>query len=375
MKKIGSLLLIAAGAIAMIFGISTIYNYKKKLDSYRPVNAYIVSTKVEEHTSTSSRGGTSTDYEPVVHFKFWVNDREFESSSVFPPYINWGDDYRWAAEFIGKFKEGMEVDAFYDPALPGNTFLIKQYPFVYYGFLVIVPVLFLLFGIHLVTQSKNTLKKPLPPVKLDSQQFEILPYIKTSQYKWVTLVMFIISVPMGLWTFWHYFSHAQPPYENDAYYFTIFYGVILLIITRYLIHFLILGRSMDDARLYTDTHGFFLGQTFNARGHLKFKKKMIIKKVTLVLKAEAFLRGGKGVGTYSYSHHTKRKTVLKYQHVDKGEAVEIPWRVKIPPDKQPTTLPGEKVDPRYQWRLEVKVSILNKPDYRVKYPIIVKKSE
>lgn len=373
MKKIGSILLIAAASIALIFGISAIYNYKKKLDSYLPVNAYIVSTKVEEHISTSSRGGTSTSYEPVVHFKFLVNDREFESSSVFPKYVNWGDGYEWAAEFIGKFKEGMEVDAFYDPALPENAFLIKQYPFVYYGFFVCLPMFFVLFGIHLLTQSKNTLKKPIPPVKLDSQQFEILPYIKPSEYKWATLVMFTIAVSMGLWTFWHYFSHAQPPYENMAYYFVIFYGVIFLIITRYLIHFLMLGRSIDDARIYTDTNDFFLGQTFNAMVHQQFKKKMSINKVTLVLKAEAFLRGGRGVG--SYPHHTKRKTVLKDRHVDKGEAVESPWKVKIPTEKQPTTLPGEKVDPRYQWRLELKVSIRNRPDYRAKYPIIVKKVE
>jgi hypothetical protein len=375
MKKIGSILLIAAASIALIFGISAIFNYKKKLDSYQPVNAHIVSTKVEEHTSTSSRGGTSTSYEPVVHFKFWVNDREFESSSVFPQYVNWGSGSDWAYKIIGKFKEGMEVDAFYDPALPGNAFLIKQYPFVYYGFFVCLPMFFVLFGIHLLTQSKNTLKKPIPPVKLDSQQFEILPYIKPSEYKWATLVMFTIAVSMGLWTFWHYFSHAQPPYEKMAYYFVIFYGVIFLIITRYLIHFLMLGRSIDDARIYTDTHDFFLGQTFNAKVHQEYKKKMSIEKVTLVLKSEAFLKGGKGVGTHSYSHHTKRKTVLKDRHVDKGEAVEIPCKLKIPPDKQPTTLPGEKVDPRYKWRLELKISIRNRPDYRAKYPIIVEKSE
>ena len=311
----------------------------------------------------------------MVHFKFWVNDREFESSNVFPQYVNWGDGYEWAAEFIEKFKEGMEVDAFYDPALPGNAFLIKQYPFVYYGVFVCVPMFFVLFGIHLLTQSKNTLKKPIQPVKLDSQQFEILPYMKPSEYMRTALVMFITSVSMGLWIFWHYFSHAQPPYEKMAYQFAFFYGGISLLITGYLIYFFMMVRSIDDARIYTDIHGFFLGQTFNAVVHQQFKKKMSIKKVTLVLKSEAFLKGGKGVRSHSYSHHTKRKTVLKDRHVEKGEAVEIPWKVKIPAEKQPTTLPGEKVDPRYQWRLEVKVSIRNRPDYRAKYPIVVEKVE
>jgi hypothetical protein len=134
-----------------------------------------------------------------------------------------------------------------------------------------------------------------------------------------------------------------------------------------------LARSMGDARIYTDTHGFFLGQTFNVKVRQEYKKKMSIKKVTLTLKAEAFSKGGKGVGTHSYSHHTKRKTVFKDRHVDKGEAVEIPWKVKIPPEKQPTSLSGEKVNPRYQWRLELKVRIRKRPDYRAKYPIIVEK--
>lgn len=374
MKKIIFGLLIAGALFAILLGLLEINKYEKKLDSYQMTKASIISTKVEQHVYERAKGRIDVYYEPVVHYRFWVNDREILGSSVFPEYTEASKE--WADDVIGQFKEGKEVYAYYDPSCPFNVFLIRQYPFDYYAYYIFLPLVFILVMIYFFLKDpRKILKEPKPPVKMANGRFEILPFMTPYKYLQIAKSMLITWLIIGLLPFWHYFSRSEPPYEFRIFWYILLYFLVSLVIIGFLVYYLMTCRPVEDTRIFTDTDRFFSGQTFQAVFFQRYRKKISIKNVSLGIKAVYFYKSRQGKGIKNYSHHTRRHKILTKREVNKDEILEIPVKLKIPADKKPSTPPGKKGFPRYQWRLELKVSFRKLPEYRVKFPIVVEESE
>src|SRR5688572_20147729 len=89
-------------------GVTMLAKEQRRLSVYQPVTATVLGTRVAEHSDTD--GST---YEPVVVYRYRVNDREYTASRVTP--LRESRSGRWARRVTRRYQVGSEYTAFYDP--------------------------------------------------------------------------------------------------------------------------------------------------------------------------------------------------------------------------------------------------------------------
>jgi hypothetical protein len=114
--------LIVMGAFCCVFlavGTTMLAKEQRRLSVFQPVEATVLSTRVEEHSD--SDGST---YEPVVVYRYRVRDREYTASRVTP--LKQSRSGGWARRVIGRYQVGSSYTAFYDPENPAEAFLMRS---------------------------------------------------------------------------------------------------------------------------------------------------------------------------------------------------------------------------------------------------------
>ena len=128
------------GAFCCVFlglGGTMLAKEQRRLSVYQPVTATVVSTRVDEHSD--SDGST---YEPVVVYRYHVDDREYTASRVTP--LKESRSGGWARRVTARYQVGNTYTAFYDPEDPGEAFLMRSRSLIPWGFIAI-PLLGLVF--------------------------------------------------------------------------------------------------------------------------------------------------------------------------------------------------------------------------------------
>lgn len=110
------------GAVCCAFlgiGATLLVKEQRRLSVFRPVTATVVSTRVEEHHDSDGR-----TYEPVVVYRYRVNDREYVASRVTP--LRESRSGGWAHRVTQRFPVGSTQTAYYDPADPADAYLMRS---------------------------------------------------------------------------------------------------------------------------------------------------------------------------------------------------------------------------------------------------------
>lgn len=146
------------GAFCSLFlGVGGIMLVKehRRLTLYQPVTATVLSTRVEEHSD--SDGST---YEPVVVYRYRVNEREYTASRVTP--LTESRSGRWARRVTSRYEVGSEYTAFYDPQDPSEAFLMRSRSIIPWAFLVIplMGMAFIVAGIRGSYESERLSRWP-----------------------------------------------------------------------------------------------------------------------------------------------------------------------------------------------------------------------
>ena len=128
--RAGLLIMAAFCSIFLGIGGTMLYNENRRLTTYRPVEATVLGTRVEEHSD--SDGST---YEPVVEYRYYVNDRPYTASRVTPLKVSRSG--RWAYRVIARYQTGATYTAYYDPAEPSEAFLMRTRSFLPWAFVLI----------------------------------------------------------------------------------------------------------------------------------------------------------------------------------------------------------------------------------------------
>jgi hypothetical protein len=118
----GRLAVFAIGAFCCLFlgvGVTMVVKEQRRLLTFQPVTATVLSTRVEEHSD--SDGST---YEPVVVYRYRVQDREYTASRVTP--LRESRSGRWASRVTARYEVGGTYTAYYDPGNPEEAFLIRH---------------------------------------------------------------------------------------------------------------------------------------------------------------------------------------------------------------------------------------------------------
>ena len=138
--RAGILLMAAFCSIFLGVGAVMLYRENRRLTTYRPVEATVLDTRVEER-----RDSDGSTYEPVVVYRYYVNDRPYTASRVTP--LKMSRSGRWASRVIAKYRTGATYIAYYDPAEPSEAFLMRSRSIVPWAFIMIPTIGLILLGI------------------------------------------------------------------------------------------------------------------------------------------------------------------------------------------------------------------------------------
>jgi Protein of unknown function (DUF3592) len=142
----GRLGLYFMGAFCCLFlgiGVTFLAKEQRRLSVFQPVTATVLSTRVDVHSD--SDGST---YEPVVVYRYRVQDREYTASRVTP--LKESRSGRWARRVTARYQVGGNYTAFYDPENPAEAFLLRSRSILPWAFIGIplVGLLFIVGGIR-----------------------------------------------------------------------------------------------------------------------------------------------------------------------------------------------------------------------------------
>lgn len=153
----GRLAVFVIGAFCCVFlgvGVTMVVKEQRRLLTFQPVTATVLSTRVEEHSD--SDGST---YEPVVVYRYRVRDREYTASRVTP--LRESRSGRWASRVTGRYEVGGTYTAYYDPANPEEAFLMRHRSVLPWAF-VGMPLVALLFMMGHVSSNREMARMSSP---------------------------------------------------------------------------------------------------------------------------------------------------------------------------------------------------------------------
>jgi hypothetical protein len=111
--------LLAFGFLFVAIGTPMMWREHIRLTKWLPTQATVLSSRVQE---VSDDDGST--YRPVVVYRYFVDDRTYTSSRVTP--ISESRSGGWANRVVSGFAVGGTYPAWYDPANPGDAFLLRS---------------------------------------------------------------------------------------------------------------------------------------------------------------------------------------------------------------------------------------------------------
>jgi hypothetical protein len=350
--------------IFMCVGIGGVWRQHQRISGFLPVRATVISSEVRSHTS--SKGSTS--YSPEVTYRYEVSGRKFTGEDVLP--LSMSAERSWAEGIVRRYPAGKTAEAYFNPADPSDSFLVKEYSFFPY-FFILFPLIFLAVAAGVWF---GTREQPIPPPATQADGwFEVKPgsSVAARGQRWMAAA--------GLWlgacalVCGHYFAVATRPYEWFAVIASLAYGVVGCVLLGLAVYYVLLGQRVTDARVFVNTPRFLLGETITVLVQQPVLADLEVKEMTVSLVCRETYKtqsGGKSsIGTRDCFR--EGAAVMQNQRARAREVLSATHELQFPPGQQPTTWPGEKGYPRYAWLIEVKADIPNSPDYLGKFPLVV----
>jgi hypothetical protein len=91
-------------------------------EGWSKVNGVIISTQLNEQTSSDNDGFTRTTYEPVVDYVYQVNGQTYHGNKISAGW-SMSYDYNSAQKKISPYKTDAPVVVYYNPANPAEAVL------------------------------------------------------------------------------------------------------------------------------------------------------------------------------------------------------------------------------------------------------------
>jgi hypothetical protein len=342
-----------------------------RLRSFVPTEAVVTATDIKTHISNDSDTGTSYSYQPLVSRRYQVQGRAYTTSEVLPlaGYAGGGD---WARQTINRYHPGERVTTYYDPANPSRGFLLPQLsyaPLIFIQF----PMLFLLIGAlvaaFFLAPGQPGARAPQPQ---SGGTFRLRTRRSIALRRNFAALGAAAWWMAGLLTSGGYFLCAPRPYETLAIVCTAIYAGIGLIPLGFALYYTLVKMELDEPRVSTDHDKFVSGGQVTVLLEQRARSALTIDEAQLALICTAVSRTtSAGETNYTMAkYYEKRCTVFRGHRLMPGEPISAMQAFTIPADP-PTSAPGSKTYPRYDWAIEVHVQVRGRPGYRGKFPITV----
>ena len=349
------------------------WSQDKKIQTYVPVDAKVLSTRIERKESRDSDGHTSVSYKPVVEYKYGVDGRDYQCNDVMP--FSRSASNKWARSVVNQFPKGKTVTAYYDPGNPNKAFLIKRHSFFPYIFMHF-PVIFWTVAFFVWRGMSASSRAHDAPEATTDGWFEIKTESKVGARLKSALCVGVAWHLYGAATCGHYFSVAEAPYELTAWIASGVYEGLGLIPLFMIVYYALLRRNVDDARVLIDREHLAPGETFTVTVGQPVRRDIRIDGLSIGLVLSETTRARRGNKT-SYSTrdcYEDRDDALGESEARGGHFLSASRDISIPVDQSPSTPSGGLGYPEREWRIEVVTRIQGSPDFGAKYPVTVHRS-
>ena len=361
-------------AVPLIFvavGTYMAASQHQKITTWQPVQATVLSARVEQHTSRDSDGRSSTTYKPVIEYRYEVDGRSYTCDKVTP--LSETRSGGWARRIANRYKAGRACEAYYDPQAPAEAFLVREYSFFPYLFILFpVPFLAIGAGVHIAVGASQG--APPEPVPCGGGWYEIKPTSRIADRRRAALLVTVVWHGVGVLACGHFFTAAGPPYETLSIVCTLIYEALGCIPLSLAIYYHLLGRQFGDASVSVNAPEFARGDQFAVYAQQPVYLPVLILEMSVGLVCEKTTQEKRGSKTTISAHpdYERWATALENYNAKPGDTLVADQTLPIPEDKNPSSPPGCKGYPRYAWRVELVTRVAGKPDYRAKFPITVR---
>lgn len=369
-RLIGGLFLILP-AIFFCVGIGLAWNQHRKITTYQEVNAKILSSRVESHRS-HGRHGASTSYSPRIEYEYEVGGNAYTCSEVTP--ISHSAGRGWANEIVARFRPGQVCTAYHDPDDPGSAFLLREYAFLPYFFM-LFPMVFIAVGLSLWLSGGR--ERWRAPVAQADGWYAVPLGTGMADWRRAAAIILMVWLLVGIVGAGHYFSVAGPTYETFGIVTTAVYFAVSLVPLAVFLYYWLLGRRMEDARLWIGAGRLACGDSVAVHVEQAVYAPVTLEeyRIGLVCAETTRVRSGGKTRYNTRICHESWVTAIEGQEAAAGDVVAADATVLIPPDGPATTPPDRTDYPRHAWRLEVHARIPGNPDYHGRFPIRVEEAQ
>lgn len=358
--------------IPLIFvgvGYHLVQKQHHKISTFEPVSAEVKGTSIETVRSRDSEGRTRTSYKPIVNYTYVINGRQYSSGIVTP--LDETMSHSSASDVINSYRKGQRIEAYVNPDDPTDAFLLREYTFFPYIFL-LFPMLFLAIAAG-VGIGATQWRRPLEPQPSLGEWYEVRPVRRLKDKRNAALIVAATWQAFGYLGYGHYFRVAEAPYGWLAVISTGVYVGLGLVPVVFFVYYFRLSSLIRDATLLVDRPYARLGEDLTVCVMQDLFRNLHIDAVELTLVCDRTSKHRRRRKTSISTHacHEDRATVLSNEDVQGGSTLEAQHTFRVPETQNPTSPYGFKDYPRYEWHVDVAVKIPNQPDYKATFPIDV----
>ncbi len=350
-------------------GYHMVQEQHQKITTFQPVPAEVQSAHVATIRSRDSDGDMRTSYKPVVRYRYEVDGRRHTSETV--TVLDETMARFLAQGIVDRYAEGGQVEAYVNPEDPTDAFLLREYTFFPYVFM-LFPMLFLAVGVG-VGVGVVPWRRPPEPQPALGEWYEVRPVRRLKDKRNAALIVAATWQILGYLAYGHYFRVAEPPYGWFAVISTGVYIALGLIPIGVFIYYYRLSAIMRDATLLMDRPYARLGEDLTVCVMQDVFRNMHIDAVeaTLICDRTSKRKRRRKTSISTHACHEDKATLLDSEDLQGGSTLEAQHTFRVPETQHPTSPQGFKEYPRYAWRVEVSVKIPNQPDYAATFPIDV----
>jgi hypothetical protein len=353
-----------AGALLfMTIGSILAAKQAHKLETYQPVQAEVLSTKVEiEHNHDGST------MRPIVVYRYEVGGRTYRCDSV--TIMNESSNTGWASRAIRQFPVGKMVTAYYNPGDPSSAFLVHEVSFFPYAF-TLFPMIHLCLAVGLAVNTRMTRwPRVIRPAASAHGWYRLEPYKVTWQKLQMWLVVAILWYGVGAAALGHYYHYAAPPYPMEARIGTLIYlGLGLIPVIGWGYYVLLMYRSFE-ATMLVKSNSFALGDAIQVRLVYPIRSDVTLEKLELGLVCDIHIVE-RSPGSAGYTKNVAFEQwheLTGPRSMQAGQQIDATQELTIPADRWPSR---NTEYPRYVWKIVCRAALRNCPDYRADFLIDV----
>jgi hypothetical protein len=363
--------------IALVFmsvGAFMAFDQQRKITTYVPADATIVSGEVQRRESSGGSGSnrrTSVSYGPAVTYRYDVGGQSYTSDDLRPTGTETGSQ-SWAEGVVGRFPPGSRQTIWHDPRDPAKSFLLREWSFTPYLF-VLAPMLHLSIGLGVGLLTRWGRGRAAPLVPRAGGWFELPAGMTTGQKLRGWAIIAAVWYGVGLLTGGHYFAVADPPYGNAPMIVLAIYAAVGLLSVFMTLYYLRLRGNASDARAFVDRSDARCGEPITIRVEQSLSPDILVEELKVGLVCTASTREQRGSKT-SYSSHERCavwETLATNTMPRRGAPLEAKHTFTLRWHDPPTSPADQKEYPRHAWRVEVRTKLANSPDYRGSFPIAI----